>query len=256
MVGFVVFVVLMRGILLISFDDFQKSFLGKLGSPDFGNPLYSEPGKPSAATKELRKKKKKFGYDIFTPDFLHSLYQILCEHDGLKKELIVVRATATELNPKLAALRNEMVAVQAMKKRLEESESNINGLHLAEARHRLNAALLDYESEIQKRQAYFNSMVNPAVRNPNLGGVRFEPVLKPDKYSLPTLKKKAPDQWLYRQLDQILEAEMQPLRISAATRYRVMSALLETVGVDIQPITLKQMFPPQQTTKVKGSQKS
>jgi|SRR5579862_6366356 len=232
----------MRGILLISFDDFQKSFLGKLGSPDFGNLPYSEPNEPSAATKELQKKR---GYDIFTREFLSSIYQILCEHDGLKKEQIVVRATATELNPKLAALRNEMVAVQAIKKRLEDSESNIKGLHLAEARNRLNAALLDYESEIQKRQAYFNSMVNPAARNPNLGKVRFEPVLKPDKYSLPTLKKKAPDQWLYRQLDQTLEAEMQPLHISAATRYRVMSALLETVGVDIQPITLKQIFSPQ-----------
>ncbi len=219
-----------------SFEEFHKSFLGKLQSPHFGDPPYSEPNKPSAATKEL---KKRGGYAIFTQEFLSSIYQILYEYCQLKDVQPHVNGSAKHANRKLAALWNEMKAVQAMKRSLEKSERNTLGLPLAEGRNRLRTALLDYESEIRRHQEYFNSLVNQAVRKPALGQVRWEPVLKLDKYSLPTLKKKAPDQWVYDRLDQILEREMQPLRISKMTRYRVMSALLESVGVKVKPITFK-----------------
>jgi hypothetical protein len=235
--GFVVLVVLRQDMSVISFEEFHKSFLGTLQSPLFADSETSKPSGISAATKELRKKR---GYDIFTKGFLRSIYKILREHSELRDEQPRVQGTAKKLNLKLAALRNEMVAVQAMKRSLGKSEPNTKDLPLAEGRNRLRAALLDYESEIRKHQEYFNSMVNPAVRKTTLGRVRWEPVLKLDKYSLPTLKKKAPDQWLYERLDQILKRKMQPLRISKMTRYRVMSALLESVGLEIKPITFKQ----------------
>jgi hypothetical protein len=219
-----------------SFEEFETDFLQKLHAASFGDAPYGEPNAVSAATKELRRKQ---GYDIFTKTFLRSIYQLLCEHSRLAQEQLRVHEIKKQVNPKLVTLLNQMEAVQAMKRSIERSEPRMQDLPLTETRGRLKEALLDYESDIRKYQDYFNSMVNPAVRKAALGKVRWEPVLKPDNYSLSSLKKKAPDKWIYDKLDQMLTMKMEPLRISKITRYRVMSALLQSVELDIKPITFK-----------------
>ena len=231
---------------MVSFKKFHESFQQKLQSPLFADSETSKPGETSAATKELR---KKGGYDIFTKKFLRSLYQTLREYSRLKGEQSRVCKKAKNINPKLAEMWNELKAVETMKRRLENLDFKSEPGPLTQGRNRLKAAILDYESEIRREQDRLNSMVNPAARNSRLGRVRFEPVLRGDKYYLPTLKKKAPDHWVYDRLDQSLAAAMQPLGISDITRYRIMSALLESVGVNIKPITFKQHPPRQQALR-------
>jgi len=227
---------------LVSIEQFRESFLEKLKSPLFADSDSdtSRPSGTSVATKELRKRR---GYDVFTEKFLASIYEILLEYCQLRDEQRRVRGIAKKINPKLAVLRNEMKAVQAMAKKVESLERNPQARSLAEARNRLRAALQNYESDIRRQQDCFNAMVNPAVRKTTLGRVQFENVLKLDKYSLATLRKKAPEYWVCERLNQVLARTMQPLGISDMTRYRVISALLEYVGLNIKPITFKQHRP-------------
>jgi hypothetical protein len=227
---------LKQDISVVSFDNFRTAFLFNLHSPLFADSDNSRPVNAgiSAATKELRKKN---GYAIFTAAFLESIYEILTEHSELKDEQAQVKESAKKLNSKLAAMQNEMAAVRAFSAHLERLAGNTAASALANCRYRLQTALVDYEAEIRRNQEHFNSLVNPAVRKRALGKVRWEPALKLDNYSLQSLEKKAPDKWVYEQLDEALKREM--WQISAITRYRVMSALLEAVGVNIQPITFK-----------------
>jgi hypothetical protein len=226
--------------LCLTFEEFQRAFLLELNSDRFAESPNSRPGaKQSATAKEFRRTGAICRFD---EDFLRSIYQLVAEHSRLLDERRRISDIRQESVPSLVRLRNAMKTVVSVKKQLAEVEKNIQGLADPEVWRQVKAVLAGLESEIRTKQDSHTSRLHPLDRDPPAIKVKWEPVLKGHNYSLASLKKKAPDQWLYQVLNDTLESRLVGLRISKMTRYRIMSAVLKPFGLNVQAMTFKLYF--------------
>jgi hypothetical protein len=238
---------------MVTFEEFQKAFLGNLRSREFAREPYSQRGAKSPAAKELELKR---AYDVFSHPFLMSVYRLLIEHSRLANEQRKIDELAKRNRIKLIKLGNAIETVMAVKKRLRGVQGNTQGLIEPEVWERVQRALSDCESEVRKAQVYWASVLHPDKRGAYSSKVRWEHVLKLYKYDLPSLKKKAPDQWLYQTLNDELIKALAKSKISAMTRYRIMSALLSAFGLKAEPGTLKSYCPSKQPAAKSPVEKS
>jgi hypothetical protein len=226
--------------LPISFTKYQKIVLRDLRSPTFAAEPYSQPeGARSAAAKELE---RKHASRRFTKDFLKQSYNVLREHARLRHEQQLIRNLTEEQRPKLVKLKNALNTIKSMKKRLAEVKRNVGWLIDPAVWGQTEEALADCERQLRSREESLSAMLHPAKRKSYASKVHWEPVLKAYDYELPSLKKKAPDQWLYRTLHDVLMKELAEAKITDMTRYRIMSSLLSPCGIKVQPITFKLFF--------------
>ena len=226
---------------MVSFESFKAAFLAQLSGDHFGgDPQDIKPGKLSAAAKEL--KRKQTHPLLSAPEFLNSMYRLLQEHHRLVDEQQKIRSGTQDATRTLTKFLNARRSLSSIHRRLKVVQDNMGRLLDLGIWARLYAALDNFESEVHEREKSFVANLHPAERKPYQLKPKFENVLKSYNYSLATLKKKAPDQWLYESLDSALVLALHRCRISAMTRYRIMSALLSAAGVIVKPITIKQYF--------------
>jgi hypothetical protein len=224
---------------MLPFESFRKIFLDNVRSKTFAEESFPEPGAQSPAAKELRKS----GADsAFSDNFLRSIHRLLREYFRLVNEQSVVRGIKKKNSAKIIKLGDALRTVQAVRARLKMVEANTRELISWEVWPRVQQALEDCESSVRNIREYWMAEIHPTERDFIFPKVKWELVLKPYNYELATLKKKAPDQWLYETLNARLEEKLKPFKISDMTRYRIMSALLAPDGVNVKAITLKQYF--------------
>jgi hypothetical protein len=223
-----------------SFEKFLNLFLTDLQSPTFGaEPHSQQPGTRSPAAKELDRNGVR---DVFTRSYLKSVYNLLNEHARLKREQGRIHNLTRQNSRKLVKLRNAIRTVTSAKGRFKTVEKNTQGIVDPAVWERVQRVLSDCEAEMQSCEEYLASMLHPAERRSYASKVRWEPILKLYDYKLQALKKKAPDQWLYGTLNNRLVKKLAKLKISDMTRYRIMSAVLLTCGIDVKPTTFKLCF--------------
>jgi hypothetical protein len=226
---------------MVSFESFQAAFLAQLSADHFGgDPEEIEPGTLSAAAKEL--KNKRAHPLLSAPDFLISMYRLVQEHDRLVNEQPKIRSGTRDATPMLTKFLNARRSLSSIRRRLKVVQDNIGSFLDPGMWARLYAALDNFESDVHEREKSFVANLHPAERQPHHMKPKFENVLKPYDYSLATLRKKAPDQWLYENLYSALVLTPRQRRISAMTRYRIVAALLSAAGLTVKPITIKQHF--------------
>lgn len=222
---------------MLTFDSFQSSFLNRLTSKDFGALPYSNvPGAESPTTKEF---KRKNAYEVFSGPLLLEIYGLLSEHARLINEQSKIFAITDINRPTITKLRNARRTIAAIGKKLKAVKENTGGLIDAGAWSRICKALKDFDDEVRDIQWRYVTRLHPAERKSDGKLGRWDSILKLYNYEFPTLKKKTPDQWLYDALDSLLIHELAQLKISAITRYRIMSALLSTYGMEVAPSTFK-----------------
>jgi hypothetical protein len=243
-----------EGKLAPSFEEFKRAVLENLQSPLFAESSSSKPSQLSPATKELKRKE---AYPHFTDGLLRASYQLLGEHLRLVVEQQHIRDIRKEYIPKLITLRNTGMTIASVKKRLEQLAEKMRGLVELKFWKRANDALSDWEGEVYEYHRLLSSLLHPALRQPPaLSKVRWEALFKDYKYELPSLKKKAPDQWLYDALNEMLEKKLAKLELTKMTRYRIMSALLKPFGLNVQPITFKLHFESKKTASTSPVKKA
>ena len=226
---------------MVSFESFQAAFLAQLSADHFGGvPEDIEPGTLSAAAKELKTKRTR--PLLSAPGFLMGIFRLVSEHDRLVAEQRNIRSGTHTSRPILTRFLNARRSLKSIHRKLEVVQGNMEGLLEPALWARFYVALDDFEYEMHEREKSFVADLHPAERKPYQLKPKFENVLKSYNYSLATLRKKAPDQWLYESLDSALVLALRRCHISAITRYRIMSALLSAAGVIVKPITIKQYF--------------
>jgi hypothetical protein len=222
-----------------TFEEFRKAVLETLQSPVFAEPPLSQPGSLSASAKELRHKQ---AYPLFTEEFFRAPYKLLEEYLSLLGEQKRIRDTRKEYVPKMIIVRNTAKTVAFLKRRVARLAEKTRVID-HEYWQRAIAALSDCEYQLYRYHSSMTSLLHPASRQPPaMSELRWEGVLKSYKYKLPSLKRKAPDQWLYDALNHMLEKNLAKVELSKMTRYRIMASFLKPFGLNVQPITLKLHF--------------
>jgi hypothetical protein len=153
-----------------------------------------------------------------------------------------IRNLRREIVPKVLKLRNARRTVVSVRNTLGTVENNTRGLVDPELWGRAKSVLSELESELGNNLEFHSSRLHPVLRKLPAGKVRWELVLKDYMYELPSMKKKAVDQWLYKALNDTVEKKLAKVRISKMTRYRIMSALLKPLGLTVDAMTLKLHF--------------
>lgn len=227
---------------MISFSSFRDAFLRDLASSEFGEePGAIVPGSSSPAAKELRDKKAAAA--LRRSNFLKSIHQMLKERERLTKEQTQVRVAAGELRPFIVKLRNAQKTMATIEHRLEDLMASLKFIDL-ESFYQARERIKDCREKLRVREGELLLTLHPSMREKHWTAHGWEPILKPFRYNLPTLRIKAPDQWLLDTMNStiIQMYEANDKRISDMTRYRIMSAIFKAAQLRISAITIKQYF--------------
>jgi hypothetical protein len=234
---------------MVSFSSFRDAFLRDLASSEFGEePDTILPGSFSPAAKELREKKADI--PLSKSNFLKSIHQMLNERERLAKEQAQVRVAAAELRPVIVKLRSAQKTMATVEHKLGNLIASLKLIDL-ESFYQAIERIKDCRAQLRAREGELLLTLHPSTREKHWIAHGWEPVVKPFKYSLRTLRIKAPDQWLFERMNseimQMYEAE--GMRMSQMTRYRIMFAIFKAVHVHTPAITIKQYFQSKKNAK-------
>ena len=233
---------------MVSFSSFRDAFLRDLASSEFGEePRTILPGSFSPAAKEL--KVKKADNLLRSNSLLKSIHQMLKERERLAKEQSQVRVAAGELRPLIVKLRNAQKTMATVEHKLEVLIASLKLIDL-ESFYQALERIKDCRAKLRGREGELLLMLHPSTREKHWIAHGWEPIVKPFRYNLRTLRIKAPDQWLLDTMNsKIMQMyEANDKKISKMTRYRTMFAIFKAVHVRISAITIKQYFQSKKAT--------
>lgn len=171
-----------------------------------------------------------------------------------------VRQLTPQLCTAIARLHNGQKTLATLQKRIDRLDEYLTPIMGSDFRTYLERALQPLklaEEELIRREGVHSSTLSPSKRKSSFKTSRWQILITPFNYDLPTLRKKAPAQWFLNAMDAMLRERLGNARVamSAMTRYRVISAILKSAGARApSPQTIKEYFE-EKKRKESGSSK-
>lgn len=245
----------LTGVAGATFDDFGREFLRLLASPDFGEKPYAVMGKQKgAAAKEIAR--AGIVAMLSRGTFLRSSHRALKEHVRLVKEQDNVRRAAHDAGKKIKRLRDAQQTVATLQRKIRALDQNLSEIVAESVRQHFDNAHRQLEQascRLLGVEKHFGSSVHPEERgkhDKNASGknkykLGWKPLLRPFDYDLDTLRKKAPEQWLFETLNVKLKHIFRraSTTVSDITRYKIIAAVMGSGGLGaVNPEKIKEYF--------------
>jgi hypothetical protein len=195
---------------LPSFEDFCSAFVEQIDSPAFGEPqnFAPEQGDPrkSPASRELHN--TGMSHQLRKPVFLRTIYNLMREHQRLEAERQKVRPFEKKLRPQIRrnqiAQKRLLTLARSLRGSFLSKYRNLLGDQLEQEIYLIAEKIEDVAFSLRQKERLHVSRLHPAVRRKG-DEPQWIPVLKDVDYDLSKISVKAPDQWLYEQIDDELK---------------------------------------------------
>ncbi len=242
------------GVQVPTFKTFQQVFTRELSSPHFGERKHDiEPGSKSAGAKELEHAGVK-GILLKTA-FLHRVHRLLRECARLMQEQGKVCGVSANLGRSVRKYRDAQKTLLRLQKQVRTLRAHLErdlAPHVLEHLDTAAKELMFAEDVLFDAETTQSSRIHPDLRRKHDKDtpetkyeLRFQSLLPAYDYELDSLNKKAPHQWLVETLDRTLQRcfVRGHKRVTDTTRYRIISAILKSSGLDpIFPPSIKEYF--------------
>jgi hypothetical protein len=228
-----------------SFKQFSDQFLCQLYSRDFGRSasdrLQALPGSVSSAAKEISV--PGITELLSRPTFLRKLHHAGQQYQKLVRERLRSVEHKRKIRPYITKLRNARKTLRSLHQKIRVLDKQTSSTVEWETRTYLHEAIrcLDaVESILFDRESTLVSQIHPRLRKGQDTASRWQLLLMPYEYDLPTLKQKAPEQWLLVEINRMVVRLIGQLTITELTRCTVLTVILECLGVGrMEPTTIK-----------------
>lgn len=232
---------------MVTIQQFSGAFLQRLNAPDFGLSAYqsslTEPGSLTPAAKEIHA--KRLQAMLSSPVFLQQIHQLGSQHQHLAQAQQLALQHKRTTRPLVTALRNARETLGSLQKKIASLDDQVSSFLGWTTRMQLHEAIRNLkavESRLSELEGMKVSEIYPplrtAVDKPSQWTVI--PWLKPYDYPLPTLRTRAPDQWLIVQLDNFLAQSLCRQHVTERTRCTIITVLFECLGLGrLEPTTIE-----------------
>lgn len=204
---------------MVTLRQFSGKFLERLQAPDFGLSSYQKSaiGVLSPAAKEILA--KALQPILSAPGFLRQIHDLGERYKKLVEGQQAVGRHEQEVRLIVTELRNALKTLGKVRQQIVALDRRLSSFIEWRVRKPLNEAVRNIEaaeSSLAERKATRVSEIHPAVRTTQDEPSRWKPFsfLLPYDYPLPTLRTKAPDQWLTLQLDASLSKALDKQNVS------------------------------------------
>jgi hypothetical protein len=241
---------------MVTLTNFREAFLREIEARDFGDPGSLPEYQADALTPGARELRTTEAIAALrAPSLLQRFHRLLRKYERLMKEQDEVRRTSHDASRVITKVRNARKTLTTLKLKTLALDAQLETLMDWQFREHLHAAskefgiAADLLEQLEKTQA---STIHPAERavhdkkepKSKYQTSPWKQLIKPYDYDLQSLKKKAPQQWLFEELNSALIARFKGnLELSDLTRYRIIAAACTSGGLGtIQPLTIKEYF--------------
>ena len=238
---------------LPSFKDFCSAFVEQIDSAAFGEPQNFAPehGDPrkSPASRELHNNTG-MSHHLRKPLFLRTIYNLMREHQRLEAERQKVRPYEKSLRPLI--LRNKkaqkrlLTLANLLKDSFLSKYRSLLGDQLEQEIYSIAEKIEDVAFSLKQREKSYVSQIHPAIRRKGDEPSRWSPILKDVEYDLSKISVKAPDQWLYEQIDDELKGmskRKQNYALTQMTRMKLIAALIKAARIAcVEPVAIKEFL--------------
>jgi hypothetical protein len=242
---------------IAKFSTFRDEFLNALSLSDFGEEKIDSTSsdKKSAGAKEIERTGVYRVLRVVT--FLRPIHRLMRECIRLTEEQKRIRQLSSKSGRAIKKLRNVQATLQRMQAGVEDVENRLKeiaALDLRELLYKVRKDLELIQADVSDLEKSHVARIHPQLRakhdktSPHqlkFELPRWKSLLPPYEYPLSSLKKRATQQWLVEKLYRVLRKRLKErdMKLSKATRYRVISALMDAGGLPhVAPDTIKEYF--------------